>query len=69
MIPFVALVVKDGSVIHLHIRLKVWHLIYKFRWTYYLIISMEALWEINASAILGEIKYGRHGTTAMVIST
>ena len=24
---------------------------------------MEALWEINSSAILGEIKYGRHWTT------
>ena len=29
---------------------------------------MEALWEINASAILGEIKYGRHWTTGMVMS-
>ena len=42
--------VKVGSVINLHIRIKVWNLVDKFMWPYYLIKSMEALWEINASA-------------------
>ena len=43
-------VVTDGSVINLHVRVKLWNLVDKFMWPYYLIKSMEALWEINASA-------------------
>ena len=36
--------------LNLHIRLKVWNLVHTFIGPYYLIKSMEALWEIHASA-------------------
>ena len=32
-----------------------------------LLFFIEALWEINVCAILGEIQYGRHWTTILVI--
>ncbi len=43
-------IVKDGSVLNLHIRIKVCNLVDKCMWPYYLITSMEVFWEINSSA-------------------
>ena len=47
------LTIHIGTVIwelNLHIRIKVWNFVHTFMGPYYLIKSMEALWEINSSA-------------------
>ena len=54
--------------LNLHIRIKVWNLVHEFFVPYYFIKSMEALWKINAPAILGGIKHGRRMRKVLLIS-